>query len=129
MANFTQITVVDNDDSVRESLQALVRSVGFAAKVFASAQDFLESEHLWCTHVLLLDVRMPGMNGLELQQRLSEIRCDIPIVFMTAHEDESARLQALKNGAVDYLFKPFSEDALMKAIYAALNTQLNSCVV
>ena len=114
------ISVVDDNDSVRESLKGLIRSVGFAIEVFPSAAKFLNSDHLDDTHCLILDVRMPGMSGPELQRRLVKSNRNIPIIFITAHGDETARSEALKEGAVDYLFKPFSEQALLNAINAAL---------
>jgi FixJ family two-component response regulator len=114
------ISVVEDDDSVRESLKGLIRSVGFAVEVFPSAEKFLNSNQLNETHCLILDVRMPGMGGLELQRRLVRGNRDIPIIFITAHGDKAARSQALKDGAADYLFKPFSEQALLNAINAAL---------
>src|SRR5262245_1277014 len=107
MANLPLISIVDDDAAVRKSLQGLIRSVGYGAKVFASAEEFLKSEHLGDTDCLILDVRMPEMSGLELQRRLVADGCKIPVIFITAHGDESARAQALKDGAVDYLFKPF----------------------
>jgi len=118
MANLHLISVVDDDDSVRESLQGFIRSLGFAVEVFALAEEFLNSDQLWKTDCLILDVRMPGMNGLELQRRLAGR--GIPVIFITSHEDEMARLQALQDGAVDYLLKPFSEESLLNAIHAAL---------
>ena len=121
MSYHSLITVVDDDTSVRESLQGLIRSVGFAVEVFASAEEFLNSERLRDTHCLILDVRMPGMSGLELQRQMRADHSDIPIIFITAHGDEAARSQALKSGAVDYLFKPFSEEALLGAIDLAIN--------
>ncbi len=120
MASPPLISVVEDDDSVRESLKGLIRSVGFAVEVFPSAEKFLNSDHLSETHCLILDVRMGGMGGLELQRRLVRVNPDIPIIFITAHGDQGARSQALKNGASDYLFKPFSEQALLNAINAAL---------
>jgi len=114
------ISVVDDNDAVRESLKGLIRSVGFAIEVFPSAAKFLNSDHLDDTHCLILDVRMPGMSGLELQRRLVKSNRNIPIIFITALGDDTARSEALKEGAVDYLFKPFSEQALLKAINAAL---------
>jgi FixJ family two-component response regulator len=121
MANLSLISVVDDDSSVRESLRCLIRSVGFGVEVFASAEDFLKSDHLHDTRCLILDVRMPGMNGLELQRKLSASHREIPVIFITAHGDGAARSQALKDGAVDYLFKPFREEALLHAIHAAMN--------
>jgi FixJ family two-component response regulator len=124
MDSLPLISVIDDDDSVRESLQGLIRSVGFAVEVFASAEEFLQSDHLHQTHCLILDVRMPGMNGLELQRELTDTHCEIPVIFITAHGNESARTQALKNGAVDYLCKPFSEDALLNAIRSTLSLEV-----
>jgi FixJ family two-component response regulator len=120
MTNSPLISVVDDDDSVRESLRGLIRSVGFAAAVFASAEEFLNSDHLRNTDCLILDVRMPGMNGLELQRRLAASHMSIPVIFITAHGDEEVRSRALNGGAVDYLLKPFSEEALLNAINTAL---------
>jgi FixJ family two-component response regulator len=120
MSNLYLISVVDDDNSVRESLQCLIRSFGFAVDAFASAEEFLNSYRLSDTRCLILDVRMPGMTGLELQRRLAAELREIPVIFITAHGDETARSQALKDGAVDYLFKPFREEALLGAIHAAL---------
>jgi FixJ family two-component response regulator len=119
------ISVVDDNDSVRESLRGLIRSVGFAVEDFPSAEKFLNSDRLNDTHCLILDVRMPGIGGLELQRRLVKSNRNIPIIFITAHGDEAARSQALKDGAADYLFKPFSEQALLNAINAALGFDLS----
>lgn len=123
MANPAHIAVVDDDFSVRESLQGLIRSVGFAADVFPTAEEFLKSGQLQEADALILDVRMPGMNGFEFQHYLAESECEIPIIFITAHGDETKRTEALKDGAVDYLFKPFSESALLDAIHTALNSK------
>ena len=123
MANPPLISVVDDDDSVRESLGGLIRSVGFAVKAFASAEEFLTSDRLPDTDCLILDVRMPGMNGLELQRRLAASHMSIPVIFITAHGDEEARVRALNGGAVEYLLKPFSEEALLKAIDTALKSK------
>ncbi len=122
MANLPLISVVDDDDSVRESLGGLIRSVGFAVKVFSSAEEFLNSAHLSDTQCLILDVRMPGMNGLELHRHLAANHFAIPVIFITAHGDEEARVRALNGGAVEYLLKPFGEEALLKAIDAALKS-------
>jgi FixJ family two-component response regulator len=123
MAKPPHISVVDDDESVRESLSGLMRSVGFAVTVFASAGEFLSSVYLRNTDCLILDVRMPGMNGLDLQSHLAVTRHQISIVFVTAHGDEEARQRALSGGAVGYLLKPFSEEALLKAIDAALQSK------
>jgi FixJ family two-component response regulator len=122
VATVPLVSVVDDDESVRESLRGLMRSVGLRVEAFASAEAFLHSEQLSTTDCLILDVRMPGMNGPELQQRLAANASDIPIVFITAHgSDENVRARALRDGAVAYLIKPFSEDALLNAVNAALN--------
>jgi FixJ family two-component response regulator len=121
MTNLPLISIVDDDASVRKSLQGLIRSVGYEVKVFASAEEFLKSEHLRDTDCLILDVRMPGMSGLELQREL--VADEIPVIFITAHGNEAARSQALKDGAVDYLFKPFREEALLNAIHTALSSE------
>ena len=123
MPNSSLISVVDDDDSVRESLSGLMRSVGFGVMVFASAEELLSSNHLSDTNCLILDVRMPGMNGLELQRRLAASHRSIPVIFITAHGDEEARVRALNGGAVEYLLKPFSEEALLKAIDTALQVK------
>jgi FixJ family two-component response regulator len=120
MANAPVVAVVDDDESVRESLRGLFRSVGFTVHVFASAADLLASDALRATDCVILDVRMPGMTGLELQRRLAASRRDLPVIFMTAHDDAPTRSQALSGGAVDYLIKPFSEEALLDAVQAAL---------
>jgi FixJ family two-component response regulator len=124
VANPSLISVVDDDDSVRESLDGLFRSVGFIAKVFASAEEFLNSDHLRATDCLILDVRMPGMNGIELHRHLIANHYEMPVIFITAHgSDGEVRARALKNGAVDYLDKPLSEDAVLKAVDEALSSK------
>jgi len=119
MRGLPLISVVDDDDAVRESLRGLIRSFGFAVDTFASAEDFLGSD-LNRTRCLILDVRMPGMNGVELHRQLKANHWKIPVIFITAHENEAGKAQALSEGAVDYLIKPFSEEALMKAIKSTL---------
>jgi FixJ family two-component response regulator len=114
------ISVVDDDESVREAIESLLKSVGMRVAVLASAEEFLSSPHLEVTDCLILDVRMPGMNGLELQRQLSAANSRIPVIFITAHGDEEARAQALAAGAVAFLHKPFSEEALLSAIEIAL---------
>jgi len=115
------ISVVDDDEAVRESLGSLIRSIGFGVQAFASAEEFLNSDHLRVADCLVLDVRMPGMNGLELQRRLRANHCGIPVIFISAHGDEEARSRALREGAVDFLLKPFSAEALLNAIHSALD--------
>jgi len=114
------VSVVDDDESVRESLPDLLRECGFAVEAFASAEAFLVSACLGQTQCLLLDIAMPGMSGLELQRELTRRRHAIPIVFITAHGDETDRPRLLAQGAVACLFKPFSEAALLEALQAAL---------
>ena len=114
------ISIVDDDESVRESLWGLLRSVGFAVNVFASAEEFWNSNQLRNSDCLILDVRMPGMSGIELQRQLVASRCNIPVIFITAYEDEGMRAQAFFNGAGAFLIKPFGEEALLDAIHAAL---------
>jgi FixJ family two-component response regulator len=123
MSNLPLISVVDDDESVRESLSGLIRSVGFGVMVFASAEEFLASNRLLDADCLILDVRMPGMSGIDLQRQLAASHTSIPVIFITAHGDEEARVRALNGGAVDYLLKPFSEEALLKAIDTALKSK------
>jgi FixJ family two-component response regulator len=120
------ISIVDDDQSVREAIESLMKSVGYIAKVFPSAGDFLRSGHLADTGCLILDVQMPGMSGLELQSRLVASRSRIPIVFISAHSDAEARARALEAGAVGFLQKPFSEDALLSAIKTSLSVKTGS---
>ncbi len=114
------VAVVDNDESVRESLPDLLRELGFVAHAFSSAEEFLASESLENTECLILDVAMPGMSGPALQQELQRHRRRIPIVFITAHADESICAQVLKAGAVACLLKPFTETALLDAVMKGL---------
>ena len=123
VAKIPNISVVDDDDAVRESLRALLRSVKFVVEVFASAEEFLSSDRARETDCLILDVRMPGMSGLELQRRLVVRHPEMPVIFITAHGDEELRSRALKGGAVDYLLKPFSEEALLNAVQTALRPE------
>jgi len=114
------VCVVDDDQSVRESLPDLLREFGFAVAVFSSAEEFLASDSTGQSQCLILDIAMPGMTGPDLQQELMLRRLEIPIVFITAHKDEAVRPRLLQRGAVDCLFKPFSETALLDALHAAL---------
>ena len=114
------VSVVDDDESVRESLPDLLRQFGFAAHAFSSAEAFLASEVISETSCLILDVAMPGMSGPELQQELIGRQQEIPIVFITANGDKTVRPRLLAQGAVECLFKPFSEAALLDALNAAL---------
>jgi FixJ family two-component response regulator len=114
------IAVVDDDSSLRESTQLLLRSAGYRAEVFASAREFLGSPRIDETACLMLDVRMPAMDGLELQRFLNEAQRRIPIIFITAHATENAEQRARKAGAVDFLRKPVNEEKLLSAIQTAL---------
>jgi FixJ family two-component response regulator len=116
----TLICVVDDDFLLRESTKRLLRSFKFNVKALASAEEFLNSECLAETACLILDVRIPGMSGLELQRQLIVDHPDLPIVFITAQEDENCRRQALQAGAVAFLYKPFSEQDLLNAIDTAV---------
>lgn len=114
------VSIVDDDESVRESLPDLLREFGFVAHTFSSAEEFLASDCIEQTRCLLLDVTMAGMSGPDLQQELKRRRQEIPIVFITAQRDETVRSRLIEHGAVDCLFKPFSETALLNALNAAL---------
>ena len=114
------VSVVDDDESVRESLPDLLRQFGFAAEAFSSAEAFLASDVVGDTSCLLLDIAMPGMSGPDLQLELTRRRQRIPIVFITGHGDRTVRPRLLADGAVECLFKPFSETALLDALNAAL---------
>jgi FixJ family two-component response regulator len=121
LAGTPLISIVDDDDSVRVALKSLIDSVGFRTEVFGSGEEFLNSPYLSQTDCLIADVRMPGMSGLELQDRLNAAKLPIPVVFISAHDDGDARARGLKAGAIDFLKKPFSEDALLGAISAGLD--------
>jgi FixJ family two-component response regulator len=120
MAKRSLVSVVDDDESVRESLPDLLRQLGFAAEAFPSAEAFLASEVVGETGCLILDIAMPGMSGPELQEELTRRGQEIPIVFITGHGDRTVRPRLLAGGAVECLFKPFSEAALLVALNAAL---------
>jgi FixJ family two-component response regulator len=115
------LSVVDDDESVRESLPDLLREFGFAARVFPSAQQFLSSGCVDDTSCLVLDIAMPGMSGPELQQELKRLGKDIPIIFITGRRDETLRAQLLKQGAAGFLLKPFSDADMLAAIETALH--------
>lgn len=116
------IEVVDDDISVRESLESLIRSAGLEARVFASAEEFLNSAHNRKGDSLILDVRLPGMSGIELHRHLVGRNYKVPVIFITAHaSDEHARSEAASAWTVAYLTKPFSEEELLNAVHAALN--------
>jgi FixJ family two-component response regulator len=120
MGQRSLVSVVDDDESVRESLPDLLREFGFAAEAFSSAEAFLASNVVSDTSCLLVDIAMPGMSGPDLQQELTRRRQAIPIVFITATGDQTVRPRVLAQGAVECLFKPFSEAALLDALNTAL---------
>jgi len=117
------VSVVDDDESVRESLPDLVKEFGFSARAFSSAEEFLKSDYVDQTRCLILDVFMPGMTGPDLLRELKLRQQSIPIVFMTAKKNGTVRPQLLEQGAVECLFKPFSDTALLDAINAALRVK------
>ncbi len=114
------IAIVDDDLSLRRSLQRLIRSAGWNAESFASAQEFLARPGAEAPSCLVLDLQMPGLSGLDLQKRMAEIGLEIPIVFLTGHGDIPASVQAMKAGAVEFLTKPFDEEDLFQAIQEAI---------
>jgi len=116
------IAVLDDDDSVRSALQGLLKAVGLPAQTYASAEEFLKSSQRQEIACLIADIRMPGMSGLELQAKLNAERCRIPIIFITAHGDAKMRMQALRAGAVEFLAKPFDDEALLESVRAALES-------
>ena len=120
MAISSLVSLVDDDESVLESLPDLLKEFGFAVKAFSSAEEFLASDSVSATKCLILDIALPGMTGPDLQRELILRRQEIPIVFITADEDETIRLRMLEQGAVDCLFKPVSEATLLKALDRAL---------
>jgi len=117
----TKISVVDDDESMREAIKALIGSMGLSVEDFSSAEDFLNSGRSQVFDCLILDVMMPGLSGLDLQQRLRADNQLVPIIFMTAHYSERERTRAMEAGAVDFLSKPFTEQELFFAIDASLS--------
>lgn len=114
------VAVIDDDESVRESLPDLLKEFGFAAHAFSSAEEFLRSDDISETRCLILDIGMPGMTGPDLQRELKLLRRQIPIVFVTAQKDEAMRLRLINQGAVECLFKPFSDTDLLRALKSGL---------
>ncbi|HXM69413.1 MAG TPA: response regulator [Candidatus Acidoferrum sp.] len=114
------VAIVDDDELMRGALQGMLKSVGLASQVFASAEEFLNSGQQQQTACLITDLRMPGMSGLELQAKLNAEHCRIPTIFITAHGDTKMRMLALRAGAVEFLAKPFDDEVLLKSIRAAL---------
>jgi FixJ family two-component response regulator len=122
MVKLSLVSVVDDDESVRESLPDLLREFGFAVQAFSSAEEFLASNYVCQTNCLILDVAMPGMSGPDLKRELMLRGREIPIIFITAHGGETIRPRLLEQGAVECLSKPFSDTALREALNAALRT-------
>jgi len=120
MTNAATVFVVDDDISVRESLEPLIRQAGWRPETFASAQEFLARPRVSAPSCLVLDVSLPGLNGLDLQQRVAVERADMPIIFITGHGDVPMTVRAMKAGAVEFLTKPFSDDVLLSAIRNAI---------
>ena len=116
------VAIVDDDDLMRTALQGLLKSAGLLAQPFASAEEFLRSGHQHDTACLITDIRMPGMSGLELQAQLNADRCRIPTIFITAHGDAKMRMQAMRAGAVEFLSKPFEDEALLESVRAAMES-------
>ena len=116
------VAIVDDDAAVRVALEGLLRSAGLSARAFDSAETFMESGQQFQAGCLIADIRMPGMSGLELQAKLNADHCRIPIVFITAHGDAQMRMQALRAGAVEFLSKPFNDEALLETVRAALES-------
>ena len=114
------ISVVDDDESVRRTTTLLIESFGFRAETFESAETFLRSGHLHDTSCLIVDVQMPGMNGLQLQSHLAAAGCGIPVIFITAYESDDSRQRAMQAGAAAFLGKPFSDEQLLQTIRSAL---------
>lgn len=115
------ISVVDDDESVRRSTRLLIESFGFRAATFESAQSFLNSKELLDSYCLIVDVQMPGMNGLQLQCELTAAGRRVPIIFITAYDDKESRRQAMRAGAVAFLSKPFTDEQLLQTIRSAMD--------
>src|ERR1700756_4165752 len=118
--NTKLVAIVDDDDLMRTAVQGLLKSAGWPARAFASAEEFLQSGQHRKTACLIADIRMPGMSGLELQAKLNAERCRIPTIFITAHGDVKMRMLALRAGAVEFLAKPFDDEILLENVRVAL---------
>ena len=121
VSSSTFIVVIDDDASVRNAMQNLMKSLGHHVALYASANEFLRSADLTKAQCLILDIQMPGLSGIDLQNIVSALRAPIPIIFVTAHSDEDVRLRALSLGAVGFLEKPFDDEALIELIDKALH--------
>jgi FixJ family two-component response regulator len=123
--NSRLVAVVDDDESVQRALQDLIESDGLPALCFSSAEQFLGSEARGKAACLIADIRMPGMSGLELQAKLKAERCRIPVIFITAHGDAGIRIHAIRQGAVEFLSKPFDDAVLLEIVHTALKRSGN----
>jgi len=119
--NSRLVAIVDDDESVQRSLQDLIESDGLTALCFGSAEQFLDSDARNKAACLITDIRMPGMSGLDLQAKLKAERCRIPVIFITAHGETEMRIHAMRQGAVEFLSKPFHDEVLLQAVNAALD--------
>jgi len=117
------VVVIEDDESYRAAVGRLLKSAGFPVRTFGSVEEFLESGQQHETGCLIADIRMPGMSGLDLQTKLKAEHCQIPTIFITAHGDEKMRLQAMRNGAVKFLVKPFDSGILLEGVRMALETE------
>jgi FixJ family two-component response regulator len=115
------VAAVDDDRRVRESIQSVLESAGYEAVLFASAEEFLESGVLSRTTCVIADVRLPGLHGLELQRRIRQQRAQMPVIFITAHDDDDIRQQALRDGAADFMVKPFDAATLLENVERVVN--------
>ena len=115
------IAIIDDDEAMQDSLRDLMEAAGLVARSFGSAEEFLESDLHGSAACLIVDIRMPKMSGLELQTKLKEEECNVPIIFITAHGDARMRIQAMRRGAIEFLAKPFDHQLLLKRIRSALN--------
>jgi FixJ family two-component response regulator len=115
------IAIIDDDEAMQDSLRDLMESAGLVARSFGSAEEFLASDLHSRVACLIVDIRMPKMSGLQLQSRLKEEECNVPIIFITAHGDARMRIQAMRRGAVEFLAKPFDHQLLLKRVRSALN--------
>ncbi len=123
--NSRLVAIVDDDESVQSALQDLIESDGLSTLCFGSAEQFLDSEARHKAVCLIADIRMPGMSGLELQAKLKAERCRIPIIFITAHGDAETRILAMRDGAVEFLTKPFNDAVLLEIVHASLRRSAN----
>jgi FixJ family two-component response regulator len=123
--NSRLVAIVDDDESLQSALQDLIESAGLSTLCFGSAEQFLDSDVRHKAACLIADIRMPGMSGLELQAKLKAERCRIPIIFITAHGDAETRILAMRDGAVEFLTKPFDDAVLLKIVHASLRRSAN----